>query len=134
MVYDGVVARILQEGKDLFYLFMLDPVKNVLVDGINISEHQTYNDLGYDQIMVVNVELKDGTKTLDEIDLDEFIHGDKYGRLDVFIYIKDLLLFTIGDSTNIIKVLILDILEKGEFTDVAVDCINRTKEELKKQK
>jgi len=134
MEYDGIVTKILQDDEDYYYLFLVDPVKKVLVDGVNISEHKAYDDLTYDQLMVVSVELKDGTKILENIDLEDFVHNEKFGKYDIFIYIKDLLLFTIGDHSNLIKLSISNILEKGEFNDVALNCIERTKEELKKIK
>jgi hypothetical protein len=123
MIYDGVVIRI-----DELYLFILDPDKNKIRDGINISEHECYKDLKDDQLMVVNVIFKDGTQEIDKIDLDEFIYGDNYGKHDTFLYIHDITLYSIGDTKNDVQeVKIKNIIEKGELNDVAISCINSTK-------
>ena len=37
MEYDGIVTKILQDDEDYYYLFLVDPVKKVLVDGVNIT-------------------------------------------------------------------------------------------------
>jgi len=134
MKYDGVVARI-KAVEDKFFLFLVDP-DGIMHDGINISDHRNiYEELTYDQLMVVNVILKDGTMEMETIDLDEFIHGDKYPRENIYLYIQDILLYTIGkDKTKTTK--IADILKRGEFSDVAFDCIgdaSKQAEDLKKK-
>jgi hypothetical protein len=40
MKYDGIVVKI-----DKLYLFILDPDTNEIRDGINISDHECYNEL-----------------------------------------------------------------------------------------
>ena len=82
MKYDGVVIRF-----DKLYLFILDPDTDMIRDGITISEHDCYKDMKEDQLMVVSVIFKDGTLEIDKIDLDEFIHGDKYGDNNINIII-----------------------------------------------
>ena len=113
MIYKGLVSRI---DNDLF-LFIHDPEKNIMKDGFIISDHVCYKELKKDQIMTVEVLFKDGTLELDDIDLDEFIHGTNYGRNDIFINIKDILLFTLNvDLKKEIK--------KGNFNDIAHDLFN----------
>jgi hypothetical protein len=116
MKYDGIVVKI-----DKLYLFILDPDTNEIRDGINISDHECYNELKDDQLMVVNVVFKDGTKEIDKIDLDEFIYGDKYGEHDVFLNIYDLVLYSVND------IKIESIIEQGELNEVAISCIESTK-------
>lgn len=121
MSYDGVVLNL----NDLF-LFILNPDKNLIMDGINISYHECYKDLRKDQLMVVKVVFKDGTKELDNIDLDEFIYGDKYGKHDVFLYITDIQLFSLS-TQNKNKLNLEDVIKKGELNDMAIECINNSK-------
>lgn len=122
MIYDGVVIRIGQ-----LYLFILDPETNKMMDGINISEHECYKDMKDDQLMVVQVEFKDGTLTIEDIDLDEFIHGDTYGRTDIFIYIKDILLFTINNKIKNKVITLKELIDNGKLNDIAIECINTSK-------
>ena len=139
MIYDGVVIKTNKKKKDEFYLFLVDPILEQLQDGINISEHSCYDDMKYDQIMTVNVTLKDGTVELDDIDLDEFIHGDKYGKHDVFLYIQDLLLFDIGHEEKSLymfgdNLTVEDIVKRGDLNDLALNLINKTTEEMEKKR
>jgi hypothetical protein len=127
MNYDGVVTKL---DSDLF-LFLLDPDLNEIKDGINISEHECYKNMTHDQLMVVDVTFKDGTKVIDKIDLDEFIYGDTYGRHDVFIYIKDILLFSIRDQDNVFNIPIKEIIDDGNLNETAIDCIMNAKEAKK---
>lgn len=122
MIYDGVVIRI-----DKLYLFILNPETNKIMDGINISEHECYKDMREDQLMVVKVEFKDGTLTIDNIDLDEFIHGDSYGSTDIFIYIKDVELFTIYKKTKKRVLTLKELIDKGNLNEIAFDCIKNSK-------
>ena len=121
MSYDGVVLNLNE-----LYLFILNPDTNLIMDGINISYHECYKDLRKDQLMVVKVIFKDGTKEIDKIDLDEFIHGDKYGKHDVFLYITDVQLFSLF-SQNKNKLNLEYIIKKGELNDTAIECINNSK-------
>lgn len=116
MKYDGIVSKINE-----LYLFILDPDTNEMRDGINISEHKCYDDLKDDQLVVVNVVFKDGTKEVDKIDLDEFIYGDKYGDHNIFLCIYDLNLYSIKDNK------IENIINQGELNDVAISCIESSK-------
>jgi hypothetical protein len=126
MTYDGVVIRI-----EELYLFILDPDTNEVQDGINISEHDCYKDLKNNQLMVVKVTFKDGTQEIDKIDLDEFIHGEKYGKYDTFLHIQDITLFSIGHKgfkdKNVKNVSLENIIQKGELTNIAIECIELTK-------
>jgi hypothetical protein len=122
MKYDGVVIRL----NELF-LFIYDPDEKIIKDGINISDHECYKDLKDDHLMVVNVIFKDGTKDIEKINLDEFIYGDSYGRHDVFIYISDVMLFTMNE-----KKYISDVIEKGELNKLVLECIAHSKNEIKK--
>lgn len=124
MIYDGVVIRIEQ-----LYLFLLNPETDEIMDGINISEHECYNDMTDDQLMVVQVEFKDGTLSIDDIDLNEFIHGDKYGRTDIFIYIKDILLFTISNKIKNKFITLKELIDNGNLSDIAKECINTSKKQ-----
>jgi len=113
MIYKGVVGRLDKE----LYLFMLDPESDNIMDGFVISEHVCYKDLKENQLMSVNVIFKDGTMELDDVDLYEFVHGDSYGRHDIFLNIKDILLFTFDIDLE-------DEIKKGNFNEIAHDCIN----------
>lgn len=126
MKYDGAVIKI----DDLLYLFLLDYKTNSIKDGINISEHECYKDIKYNQLMVVEVEFKDGTEVIDDIDLDEFIYGDTYGRSDVFLYIKDILLFNISKETDKEQISIYELVENGELTTIITNCINHSKNNI----
>jgi len=124
MKYDGVVIRF-----ESLYLFVLDPDSNKILDGINISEHNCYKDLKEDYLMVVNVTFKDGTQEIDKIDLDEFIHGDSYGQHDTFLYIHDIMLYSIG-SDNGVTITLNDLVRDGELDKVAIGCIEDSKKQL----
>ena len=126
MKYDGVVINL-----DQLYLFILNPDTNAIMDGINISEHECYKDMRKDQLMVVNVSIKDGTKELDNIDLEEFIYGDSYGKFDTFIYIHDIMLFSIGDKKNIDRnVSLEEIIKSGDLNKMALSCIESAKTKI----
>jgi len=138
MIYDGIVIKVEKKSKDQLYLFFLDPKSNELSDGINISDHKVYDNIRYDQIMVVHISLKDGTLELDKIDLEEFIHGDKYGREDIFLYIQDILLYNIDSEINLFKnkidITAEQIVKKGEMNDLALELIEKSKEDIKNLK
>lgn len=125
MKYDGVVIRF-----DSLYLFVLDPDTNKIMDGINISEHDCYKELKEDYLMVVDVTFKDGTQEIDKIDLDEFIHGDSYGQHDTFIYIHDIMLYSIGSNEGV-NITLDDLIREGEIDKVAISCIEDSKKQLK---
>ena len=60
------------------------------------------------------------SQEIDKIDLDEFIYGDSYGTHNTFLCIYDLSLFSINEKIeNIIKL--------GELNDVALNCIETSK-------
>ena len=124
MKYEGVVIRI-----DELFLFILDPDTNKIRDGINISEHKCYDDLKDNQLMVVNVIFKDGTKEIDKIDLEEFIYGESYGEHDTFLYIHDIMLFSIFDNKQNVDVNLRILIDKGELNDVAINCILNSKKQ-----
>lgn len=126
MKYDGAVIRF-----DQLYLFIINPETNQITDGINISEHDCYKDMREDQLMVVNVTIKDGTKELDDVDLDEFIYGDSYGKFDTFIYIHDIMLFSISDKRDVSKNISLeDLVKGGDLNKLIINCIESTKHEM----
>ena len=124
MKYDGVVIRI---DKQL-YLFVLDPDTVTVMDGINISDHECYKEVKGDKLMVVDVTFRDGTLELDDLDLDEFIHGDSYGKNDIFIKIHDVMLFLIGKENSIKRVSLIELIKKGDLDVIAQDCIKKSKE------
>lgn len=130
MKYDGVVIKL----DDLLYLFILNPDENVIMDGINISEHECYKDLKDEQLMVVDVTFKDGTEEIDKIDLEEFIYGESYGRHDTFIYIHDLMLYSISETDTSKNLSLKKIIKKGEIDKVAIACINSAKKEILENK
>jgi len=121
MRYDGVVIKI-----DELYLFLIDPETNEVKDGINISDHECYNDMKENQLMVVNVSIKDGTLEIDNVDLDEFIHGDSYGKLDTFIYIHDIMLYSIKKNGK--KEISLGNIDKNELSNIIKNCIEEQKQ------
>ena len=127
MKYDGVVIRI---DKQL-YLFVLDPDTVTVMDGINISDHECYKEVKGDKLMVVDVTFRDGTLELDDLDLDEFIHGDSYGENDIFIKIHDIMLFSISKEDSIKRISLVELIEKGELNVIAIDCIEKSKELVK---
>lgn len=123
MKYDGVVIRL-----EELYLFILNPDTLEIMDGINISEHDCYKELKDYQLMVVSVIFKDGTQEIDNLDLDEFIYGDYYGKYDVFLHIQDVTLFSIGEKFDNVDVVSLEeVIKKGELTGIARECIEMSK-------
>ncbi len=124
MIYDGVVIRIEKQ----LYLFVLDPDTFSMMDGINISDHECYKDVKGDKLMVVDVTFRDGTLELDDLDLDEFIHGDSYGENDIFIKIHDIMLFSISKEDSIKRISLVELIEKGDLNVIAIDCIEKAKE------
>ena len=123
MKYDGVVIRIEKQ----LYLFVLDPDTFTMADGINISDHECYKDVKGDQLMVVDVTFRDGTLELDDLDLDEFIHGDSYGVNDIFIKIHDKMLFSISKEDSIKRITLVELIENGDLNTIAIDCIEKAK-------
>ena len=70
-----------------------------------------------------------GCGVIIEVDLDDFIYGDKYGENNIFILIHDLLLFSVSDDEN--KPLILDDLVKtGSLNLSIIDIIGIAKNNL----
>lgn len=126
MIYEGIVIK-----EDKLFLFIFDPDKQIIRDGINISEHTCYNDLKEDQFMVVDVIFKDGTKEIDKIDLDEFIYGDKYesarDNYDIFIYIHDNMLFSMNNGVKLEEV-----INRGGLNKLAIDAIAISKKDKEK--
>jgi len=121
MKYDGIVCRL---NKELF-LFILNPNDNMIMDGLNISEHECYKNLKDDQLMVVNVIFKDGTEEVDNIDLNAFIYDDVYDRNSVFLYIHDILLYSISKKHNFVS--LKDLIDDGDLNDIAIECIENSK-------
>lgn len=121
MKYDGVVCRLNKE----LYLFILNPDDNMIMDGMNISEHECYNNLKDDQLMVVNVIFKDGTEELDNIDLKAFIYDDVYDKNSIFLYIHDILLYSISKKLNFIS--LKDLIDEGDLNKIAIECIENSK-------
>lgn len=128
MKYDGAVIKMKKRNK--LFLFLIDPESGELQDGINISGHKNYDNLSDSQLMIVNVIFKDGNEELDTIDLDEFIYGDKYGKYDTFLFIHDIVLYSIGYNENDdepIEMSLETIAEKGDLSKVVLDCIKNSK-------
>jgi len=118
MIYKGVVLKM-----ELLYLFIINPDTNKLMDGINISEHKCYDNLNSEQIMVVDVKFKDGTKDIENFDLEEFIYGDSYGVHDVFLYIQDIQMYTNQDKND----KLINLVKQGKLNDIAKGCIENLK-------
>lgn len=129
MRYDGVVIRIEKQ----LYLFVLDPDTSLMMDGMNISDHECYKDVKGDQLMVVDVTFRDGTLELDDLDLYEFIHGDSYGENEIFIKIHDIMLFSIRKEDSIFNITLKQLIENGDLNTVAIDCIERSKNKLENE-
>lgn len=122
--YYGVVVRMVVENEDKFILFMLDPVTAKISDGVNISDHRhIYEELKYDQVIVVSVAIKDGTLELDNVDLDEFVHGDKYDKSNIFLYIHDIVLYGLKNK-------IMDTFNNRNFDKIALDCICKARKKI----
>lgn len=129
MKYDGVVSRL----DDDLYLFILNPDDNMMMDGMNISEHECYKDLKNDQIQVVKVIFKDGTEELDNIDLEDFIYSDVYDRNSIFLYIHDILLYSISNNKKNIS--LKKLIDNGDLNKIAIECIENSKSnEIKEEK
>lgn len=129
MKYDGVVSRL----DDDLYLFILNPEDNMMMDGMNISEHECYKDLKNDQIQVVKVIFKDGTEELDNIDLEDFIYSDVYDRNSIFLYIHDILLYSISNNKKNIS--LKKLIDNGDLNKIAIECIENSKSnEIKEEK
>lgn len=124
MIYNGIVTKL--SGK--LYLFILDPDNDTMTDGMNISEHKCYKNLENNQLWVVEVEFCDGTLTLEKIDLDEYIYGDKYGDNNIFLHIKDIQLFTYEKDNGEIFSMENDVIRGGKFNDLSLELINKAKE------
>lgn len=122
MKYDGVVIKL-----DKLYLFLLNPETGMIMDGVNISEHECYKNLKDDQLMVVDVIFKDGTLELENFDLEEFVYGEEYGSHDTFLYIHDKMLFTISDETKKEKITLEKLINSGELNKIANSCIANSK-------
>ena len=131
MIYDGVVMR--DDKSKQLYLFIYDPDINMINDGISISENKCYDNMKNNQMMVVNVNFKDGTKDVQNIDLDEFIHGDKYGENNIFILIHDLSLFSASDNENNNPLTLDYLLKEGTLNQSIIDCIEITKNNISKK-
>ncbi len=138
MIYDGVIAKIFDDGEDKIFLFFLDKEEDVITDGLNLDDNniKVYQDLTYDSIVTVEVSLKDGTKEV-EVDLYDFVDGE-YGKYDIFIHITDLLSFRLGqkdDDGNLNYQDVKDIILDGNFQGIAKDCIIKAKNvDIKKEK
>jgi hypothetical protein len=130
MKYDGVVIRL-----EELYLFLLDPNTSEVMDGINISEHTCYSGLKDSQLMVVSVTFKDGTQDVNDLDLEEFIHGESYGKYNIFIHIQDIDLFSISQKSDLkksTKLTLEDAISNGELSAIVLECIEVSKETDKK--
>jgi hypothetical protein len=129
MKYDGIVSRL----DENLYLFILNPDDNMIMDGMNISEHECYKDLKNDQIQVVEVIFKDGTEELDDIDLEDFIYSDVYDRNSIFLYIHDILLYSISNNKKNIS--LKKLIDNGDLNKIAIECIENSKsDEIKEEK
>ena len=119
MSYDAVVLNL-----DDLYLFIINPDTNQIMDGVSISYHKCYENLTKEQLMVVKVIFKDGTQEIEDLDLEEFIYSE-HDKHDVFLYIKDVMLFSIGSEKG--DVSLVDLINGGELNKVAHGCIKNSK-------
>jgi len=107
----GLVYRI----DDEVYLSLIDNEKPS--DGIPISEG-TYTTLQDNQISLVDVNIKDGTKIVEDIDINYFVYNEaQQNRENLFYEILDISLFTF-------KVPIKEIVEFDGFNGVTKDILN----------
>ena len=120
MSYDGVVLNL-----DDLYLFIINPDTDKIMDGISISYHKCYDNLKKDQLMVVKVIFKDGTQEIESLDLEDFIYSD-HDNHDVFLYITDVLLFSLGSKENK-SITLEELINNGELNVVAHECIKNSK-------
>lgn len=127
MSYDGVITKLKIDDDYLLYLFILNPDKNEIMDGINISNHKCYDELKKDQLMVVDVVFKDGTENLNNINLDEFIYGDTYGKNNIFLSIKDIVIYSVNDSKT--NSSLEELIKNGNLPEIAKKCIKDSKEQ-----
>jgi hypothetical protein len=127
MKYDGVIAR-LGENKDL-YLFILNPKTKKMMNGLVISE-KGYDDLLDNDLMVVDVIFKDGTKEVKDFDIDGFIYESKYNLNDIFLSIKNYLMYHIENTNMTLE----EIIKNGNIDEVALHCIKNTKDLKPKRK
>jgi len=124
MKFDGVVFRIAEN----LVLFILDPKTNRIRDGVSISDHDTYKDMKRCQLSVVSVIFKDGTKEINDSNLDDLIDSSMSGTYDTFMSIKDISIYTIKHDND-------DVLSKlyrnGDLNDLLVSCIEDSKNKTK---
>lgn len=107
----GLVYRIDNE----VYLSLID--EDIPSDGIPISEG-IYKSLQDNQISLVNVTIKDGTKIIDDIDINYFVYNEsQQNRENLFYEIVDISLFTF-------EVTIKTIVEADGFNGVTKDILN----------
>lgn len=107
----GLVYRI----NDEIYLSLIDNDKPS--DGIPISEG-VYKSLQDNQISLVDVKIKDGSKLLEDIDINYFVYNEaRQNKENLFYEIVDISLFTF-------KVTIKEIVESDGFNGVTKDIIN----------
>lgn len=126
MNYDGVISR-LGINKEL-YLFILNPKTNKIMNGLLISELDCYKELNTNELIVCDVVFKDGTKEDLSFDLDGFILEGKYDLNNIFLSIRNFLLYHINEDLNIT---LEDIIKNGEIDTVAIHCIQNTKLNIK---
>jgi hypothetical protein len=113
MKFNGVIAKL----NNILYLFTYDTIGNKMMDGIHISDNKVYENLKDDELSIVNVDFRDGTLSIDDFDIEEFIYGNGYGDLNVFMYIHDIFIYKMNTK-------IINIIEKGDFNKIAIECIN----------
>ena len=118
----GVIAKL----NNVLFLFTFDPIKRKIMDGINISDHKVYDDMKSDEMSIVDVDFRDGTLSIENFDLEEFIYGDGYGEHNIFMYIQDIFLYKLHDT-------ILNIIKNGDFNKIAIECIDVANEERNKK-
>jgi hypothetical protein len=113
MKFNGVIAKL----NNILYLFTYNTISNKMMDGIHISENKVYDNLKEDEMSIVNVDFRDGTLSIDDFDIEEFIYGNGYGDLNVFMYIQDIFIYKINTK-------IINLIEKGDFNKIAIECID----------
>jgi hypothetical protein len=96
-----------------------------MMDGLIISV-KGYHALSDNDLMVVDVIFKDGTKEVKDFDVDGFIYESKYNLSDIFLSVKKYLMYHIDYETT--NMSLENIIKNGNIDEVALHCIKNTKD------
>jgi hypothetical protein len=89
MILDGIIFKV----EDILYLAFLNPITDELTEAIALDNYEVVSSkLEHNEVIVVTVVLKDGTKELNDVDVINFLNSDVNG-LENDIY------YTINNKT-----------------------------------